>query len=63
MNLVQIEWVLEKALHIVRKYKGKNLEDKDYEEAVAYMRKVYEDSKKNEFCKKIMHEVLNSLDS
>ena len=61
MNLIQMEWVLEKALHIVKKYKGKEVTEEDCEEAFEYARKVYKDSKENEFCKQVMFKVLDSM--
>lgn len=61
MNKKQVEWVLEKALRIVKKYENKKITDKDFEEAFNYAQKVYEDSKKNEFCKQVMFVVLDSL--
>lgn len=62
MNLTQIEWVLERALFITKKYKSKKLTDKDFEEVVAYINKVYADSKQNEFCKMVMFKILDSLE-
>lgn len=59
MNFRQMEWVLERALYLVKKYKEKEVTEEDCEEAFEYTKKVYEDSKENEFCKQVMFEVLH----
>ena len=61
MNLRQMEWILEKALSIVKKYKGKEVTEEDCREAIEYAKKAYKDSKKNEFCEQVMFKVLDCM--
>lgn len=61
MSIKQLKWILNKALFLICAYEGKILTDRDCEQITAYAKKTYEDSKKNEYCKNIMLDVVCAL--
>lgn len=62
MNIKQIKWILNKALFLICQYEGRQLTDDDYEKMTKYISKVVSESKRNEYCQKIMLDVLECFD-
>ena len=61
MNIKQLKWIFKKALALIERYENWELSKEDCDCIEAYAKKVYEDSKKNEYCKKIMLDVICAL--
>ena len=62
MNVKQIKRILNKALFLICSYEGRKLTDDDYEKLTEYISKAVSDSKGNEYCQKIMLDVLECFD-
>ncbi len=61
MNTKQLKWIFKKALALIESYENRKLSEADCDYIIDYARKVYEDSKKNEYCKNIMLDVICAL--
>lgn len=61
VNTKQLKWIFKKALALIERYENRELSKEDCGCIEDYARKVYEDSKKNEYCKKIMLDVICAL--
>ncbi len=61
MNLEQLKWTLNKALFLICAYEGRVKTDEDCGKIIQYAQETYEVSKKNEYCKNIMIDVVCAL--
>lgn len=61
MNLKQLKWIFCKALVLIEAYENRRLTEKDCQDIIAYAQKVYDDSKKNEYCRDIISDVVSAL--
>lgn len=62
MNTKQLKWIFKMALVLIERYENRELSKEDCDCIEAFAGKVYENSKKNEYCKKIMLDVMHALD-
>lgn len=62
MNIKQLKWIFEKALMLIEAYEDKQLTNDDCQNIIAYADKVYHDSKENEYCKRIILDVVAAID-
>lgn len=62
MSVKQIKWILNKALFLICAYENRKLTEKDYQKMTEDVQKAVEDSKGNEYCQKIMLDVLECFD-
>ena len=58
MNIKQLKWIFKKALMLIEAYENKQLTDNDCQNIIAYAEKVFSDSKENEYCKRMMLDVV-----
>lgn len=58
----QIKWILNKALFLICAYENRKLTEEDYRKMTEYVQKTVEDAKGNEYCQKIMLDVLECFD-
>lgn len=62
MNVKQLKWIFNKALFLIHAFEGRKLDEGNCEEMLAYVQKAYEDSRGNDYCKKIMLDVACAFD-
>ncbi len=60
-NLKQLKWIFKKAISLIESCENRVLDDADAEKVIDFVQKVYEDSKKNKYCKDIMLDVLDAI--
>lgn len=63
MNTKQLKWIYKKALFLLEKYGEREVGDEEWQEIISYAQKVYEDTKRNEYCKDIMQRSVNAIDN
>lgn len=61
MNVKQLKWIFRKALVLIEAYENRSLTEKDCKDIIAYAQKVYDDSKKNEYCRNVILDVVSAL--
>ena len=61
LNKKQLEWIHKKELHLIEKYGGRKLSEEECQEVVDFSRRVYRDSKHNEYCKAVMVRVVSAI--
>lgn len=61
MNTKQLKWIYKMALVLIERYENRELSKEDCDCIEAFAKKVYEVSKKNKYCKKIMLDVICAL--
>lgn len=62
MSVKQIKWILNKALFLIRAYEGRILTDREFEGMTDFVEKTVRESKGNEYCRKLMLDVLECFD-
>lgn len=60
-NTKQLKWIFKKAIFLIESCENKNIDAVSAEEIEDYVQKVHADSKGNEYCKKIMLDVLTAI--
>lgn len=62
MSVKQIKWILNKALLLILAYEGRILTDREFEGMTDFVEKTVRESKGNEYCRKLMLDVLECFD-
>lgn len=60
-NTKQLKWIFKKAIFLIESCEDKVIDAIAAEEIDDYVQKVYEDSKRNAYCKDIMLDVLSAI--
>lgn len=61
MTTKQLKWIFKKAIYLIESCEGRAIDDAAAGKIDDFVQKVYEDSKKNEYCEKIMLDVLTAI--